>query len=57
VKTNSGEGSTEIWDRKMDFQGAGAAERWWVVVDILRRKRTSRNWEDVGAMLEEEDGG
>lgn len=59
VKTNSGEGSTEMWDRKMDFQGAGAADRWWVVVDIWRRRKgISRKWEEVGgAMLEEEGGG
>lgn len=57
VKTNSGEGSKERCDRKRDFQGAGAAERWWVVVDIVRREgvsRRRRRREDSEAILEEE---
>lgn len=42
MKTNSGEGSLEMWDSKDDFQGAGGVVRWAVVVDMVRRRERRR---------------
>ena len=49
-RTNSGEGSLEMWDSKADFQGAGGVVRWVVVVDMVWRRRWRRWW---GAMVAE----
>lgn len=43
----------ETCDRKRLFQGAGAAERWWVVVDIARKKGINRRRGNRGAILKE----
>lgn len=51
VKTNSGEGSVDMCDRKRCFQGAGAVERWWAIDDISRRKGISRTRDESGAIL------
>ena len=40
--TNSGEGSLERWDSKVDVQGAGGVVRRWVVVDMVRRREWRR---------------
>lgn len=42
MRTNSGEGSSEMWDSKVDFHGAGGVLRCWVVVDIVRRRKRRR---------------
>lgn len=44
----------ETCDKKRLFHGAGAAERWWVVVDIARKKTVSRGRGDSSAILKEE---
>ena len=50
LKTNSGESSCEMWDRKDFFQGASERERWWVVVDMVR-SRLERRTNDLNAIL------
>ena len=42
MRTNSGEGSLEMWDSKVDFQGAGGVVRCWVVADMVRRRERRR---------------
>ena len=53
VRTNSGEESVDTCDKKSRFQGAGAAERRWVVVDIARRNVVGRSRWDSGAIFDE----
>lgn len=50
AKTNSGEGMEDRWDSKVERQGAGGEGRWWVVVDIVRR-RERRRWDGGEAIL------
>lgn len=42
VRTNSGEGSLERWDSKVEVQGAAGVLSCWVVVDIVRRRERRR---------------
>lgn len=42
VRTNSGEGSLERWDSKVEVQGAAGVVRRWVVVDMVRRRERRR---------------
>lgn len=42
AKTNSGEGMDDIWDSKVERQGAGGEGRWWVVADMVRRRARRR---------------
>lgn len=43
ARTNSGEGSLERWDSKLEVQGAGGVVRCWVVVDMVRSSERRRN--------------
>ena len=38
LRTNSGESIFDRWARNVDFHGAGGIVRWWVVVDMVRRR-------------------
>ena len=42
ARTNSGDGSLEIWDSKVEVQGAGGVVRCWVVVDMMRSSERRR---------------
>lgn len=42
VRTNSGEGSLERWDSKVEVHGAAGVVSCWVVVDMLRRRERRR---------------
>ena len=38
VRTNSGDGSLDRWDSKVEVHGAAGVVTCWVVVDIVRSK-------------------
>lgn len=42
ARTNSGEGSLERWDSKVEVQGAAGVARCWVVVDMARSRERRR---------------
>lgn len=50
VRTNSGEGSLERWDSKVEVQGAAGVVRCWVVADMVRRRERRRRT-GRGAMM------
>ena len=43
ARTNSGDGSLDKWDSKVEAQGAAGVMRCWVVVDMLRRRQERRS--------------
>ena len=49
-RTNSGESILEMWARNWLRHGAEGVVRWWVVVDMVRRRERRRDWA-VEAML------
>ena len=59
VRTNSGEGSLERWDSKVEVQGAAGVVRCWVVVDMVRRRERRRRIgrEAMMALLRVQRGG
>ena len=51
-RTNSGESILEIWVRNWLRHGAEGVVRWWVVVDMVRRRERRRDWA-VEAMFDD----